>query len=114
MEEAKKIVRRRHDEALKLRILDECAKPGASVAAVALAHGLNANLVHKWRRHAQRDATGSDAGTQGFLAVAVTPVSAPAVPDIRIELRRGAVAITVTWPASAAAECGLWMREVLR
>ncbi|MDE1557443.1 transposase, partial [Comamonas aquatica] len=28
----------------------ECAQPGASVASVALSHGINANVVHKWRR----------------------------------------------------------------
>ena len=25
-----------------------CSEPGASVAALALAHGVNANLLHKW------------------------------------------------------------------
>jgi transposase len=34
--------------------------------------------------------------------------------DIRIELRRGATSITVTWPTDAAAECAAWMRELLR
>ena len=44
--------RRRHSEELnaQARLLAACAEPGASVAAVAQAHGLNANLVHKWRR----------------------------------------------------------------
>jgi transposase len=45
------------------------------------------------------------------------PVALPtqaASPDIRIELRRGATAVTVTWPAVAAAECAAWMRELLR
>ncbi|MCW5631823.1 MAG: hypothetical protein KIT17_00655 [Rubrivivax sp.] len=37
--------RRRHDDDLKRRVLDECRQPGASVAKVALAHGLNANLA---------------------------------------------------------------------
>jgi len=39
---------------------------------------------------------------------AVTPA------DIRVELRRGAVAMTVTWPASAAADFAVWTRELLR
>lgn len=47
-----------------------------------------------------------------FVAVQIPP-SAPAT-DIRIELRRSTLSISVTWPASAAAECGSWMREVLR
>jgi transposase len=42
--------RRQHARALKAQVLAACAEPGASVAAVAQAHGLNANLVHKWRR----------------------------------------------------------------
>lgn len=42
--------RRVHDTQFKAKVLAECRQPGASVAAVALAHGLNANVVHKWRR----------------------------------------------------------------
>lgn len=34
----------------KLSILAEASRPGASVAAVARKHGLNANLVFAWRR----------------------------------------------------------------
>ena len=34
----------------KLAILSEVAKPGASVAAVARKHGMNANLLFGWRR----------------------------------------------------------------
>jgi transposase-like protein len=41
--------RRRHSAELKRLVLAQCAEPGASVAKVALTHGLNANLVHKWR-----------------------------------------------------------------
>ena len=34
----------------KLRIVEETSRPGASVAAVALRNGVNANLVFGWRR----------------------------------------------------------------
>jgi transposase len=34
----------------KLRIVEEASRPGASVAAVALRNGVNANLVFGWRR----------------------------------------------------------------
>lgn len=50
MEQAKAGSRRRHDGELEKAVLAECAEPGASVASVALKHGLSANLVHKWRR----------------------------------------------------------------
>ena len=50
MNEAKKKTRRRYGADLKQQILAECAEPGASAAGIALSHGINANVVHKWRR----------------------------------------------------------------
>jgi transposase len=47
MPEAKRSIRKRQDPDLKVRVLDACAAPSASIAQVALALGLNANLVHK-------------------------------------------------------------------
>ena len=38
----------RRSPELKAAIVAECLAPGASVAAVALSHGVNANLVRKW------------------------------------------------------------------
>ena len=35
---------------LKGQIVAECQVSGASVAGVALAHGINANIVHRWMR----------------------------------------------------------------
>ena len=35
------------------RIVEEALAPGASVAAVARRHGLNANLIFKWIRRAR-------------------------------------------------------------
>lgn len=37
------------------RIVEEALAPGASVAAVARRHGLNANLVFKWIRRSRED-----------------------------------------------------------
>jgi transposase len=34
--------------------------------------------------------------------------------DIRIELRRGAMAVSVSWPLSAAGLCAGWLRELLK
>ena len=42
--------RRVHGAQIKAKVLAACRQPGASVSAVALAHGLNANVVHKWLR----------------------------------------------------------------
>jgi transposase len=40
--------RRVHGAEFKAQVLAEYAQPGASVAAIALAHGLNVNLLRKW------------------------------------------------------------------
>lgn len=40
--------RRTFSREYKLEIIQECSTPGVSVAAVALAHRINANQVRKW------------------------------------------------------------------
>ena len=112
MEASKKITRRRHSAELKAQILAECAAPGASIAHVALSHGINANVVHKWRRLAGCPPQVSS--VPAFVPVAFEAAPAAAAPDIRIELRHGQTSMTVAWPVSAASECAAWMRELLR
>lgn len=115
--------RRTHSDEFKAHVVAACQPTGVSIAAVAMANGVNANLLRRWLHEAQgqRDLPGSAArsvtsvaGTSPskFVALQLPPQPAPA--DIRIELRRGATAVCVTWPTSAAAECAAWMRELLR
>jgi len=59
MDNAQSRRRRTHSKQLKSEVVVACAEPGASVAAIALARGLNANLVHKWRRQAMRTSGGA-------------------------------------------------------
>jgi len=40
--------RRTYSREYKLEVVEECEVPGASVAAVALSHRINANLVRRW------------------------------------------------------------------
>ena len=40
--------RRRHSAEFKAAVIKECMRPGVSIAAVALAHSLNANMLRKW------------------------------------------------------------------
>ena len=42
--------RRQHEKSFKAELVAQCLLPDASVAAVALAGGINANLLFKWRR----------------------------------------------------------------
>ena len=118
--------RRTHSPAFKAQVLQACRQTGVSIAAVALTNGLNANLVRRWLT--ERDGSGAAAaGTQGTQ---LRPSSSPTGGDgfvpvqladrpaeaaaIRLELRRGAVAMSVIWPAQEAAACGAWLRDWLR
>ena len=40
--------RRRHSAEFKAEAIAACLQPGISIAAVALARGLNANLLRRW------------------------------------------------------------------
>ena len=42
--------RRTHSEAFKHALVRVCGEPGASVAGVALANGVNANQLRRWMR----------------------------------------------------------------
>lgn len=109
--------RRRYDDELKAQVLAECEVPGASVAQVAMARGINANVVHRWRQLAREAGQETAAAKREFVPVALAPVAAPgngAGRDIEIELRRGAIAMKVLWPVSAAADFAAWARELLR
>jgi transposase len=47
--------RRRYSAETKAQVIAECEAPGASVAKVAMAHGINANVVHCWRQLAREE-----------------------------------------------------------
>jgi transposase len=128
-----------HDAEFKTKVLAECQQPGASVAAVALAHGLNVNLLRKWlvgrgikrtglaaprtvtRKPVGVDTTGS---SLQFIPVEIAPapVAAPAAEseqarspsfeEIHVELTRGATQLHVRWPSTEAAACTAWLREL--
>jgi transposase len=73
--------RRRYSIAEKRRMVEESFQPGASVARVARAHGVNANQVFSWRRLYQRGRLG--ANTRTAPAVELLPVTisdAPTAP----------------------------------
>jgi transposase len=107
--------RRRYSAELKAQVVAQCDAADASVAKVAMSHGINANVVHRWRQLAREARPALATGTGEFVPVSLPAMSPPAnACDIQIQLRRGATAMTITWPVSAAGEFGAWMRELLR
>jgi transposase len=115
----KKRTRRNYSTELKAQVLAECEVPGCSVAQVAMAHRINANIVHGWRQSARQAARQSDEPAikaQTFVPVVIaSPRQQPKANDpIEVELRRGAVTLKISWPQTASADLAAWTRELLR
>jgi len=103
--------RRRRTVAEKRRIVEQTFEPGASVAKVARAHGVNANQVFAWRRQYRQGLLGDgQAEAVNLLPVHVTGTrlskahragrrqaaqgSAEAAGAIYVELPKGQLRIT--------------------
>ena len=118
--------RRQHSAEFKAKVVSACRKPGVSIAAVALANRLNANLLRRWVVAEERAATGkaietvsavperSSVESRTFLPIQVERSAVTAARGITIELRRGTTVVKVDWPLAAAADCAAWLRELLR
>ncbi len=67
--------RRQHEKSFKAELVEQCLVPGASVAAVALAGGINANLLFKWRRDHLRAMrlAGANSSSAVLVPVQVAP-----------------------------------------
>ena len=86
--------RREHSPALKRELIERSLQPGASVSGIALASGINANLLFKWRRQHLRSQARATA------AAVATPVLLP----VTIESPTPqAAAVALSVPASAPA-----------
>jgi transposase len=116
-------VRRRHSDELKTQVIAECRQPDASIAAVALRHGLSVSMVRTWVNGRKAIRPRTPAPIRGEPASAVNdkflPVMVEAPPpqppkEIRIDVARGAATMVVRWPQSEARACAEWLREWLR
>ena len=132
------MVRRTHrtyTPQFKAELVAMSHKPGASIAALALQHGMNANLLHRWRKEWAQGLHRLEGGvsTAGVApqAPAFIPIelsaaasttaseqpcvaSPPPAADIRIECQRPGMSVTVHWPLSGAAECAQMLGALLR
>ena len=113
--------RRRHSAEFKTEAINACMQPGVSTASVALHYKLNANMLRAWvaahEGRAVPKPTRESAGmpTAEFIPLHLTSARDPVtIPDIVIEVRRGASTITIRWPQAAAADCAGWLNGWLR
>ena len=122
---------RRHSPEFKARVIELARQPAASVAAVALANGLNANMLRRWVHEAatgggasKATATSVAPALAGFVqlpmhepehhAVLDAQPAPPAVPrpsDITVEIHRGGTTVNARLPMDERSAA--WLREVL-
>ncbi|QTP55874.1 transposase [Billgrantia sulfidoxydans] len=108
--------RRRYAPSFGAKIAAACLEGDASIAQVALQHGLNTNLVQTWIRKAKRQS--QLPAVPDFVPLPVPPpADLPTTPaaasEICIELPSSQGAITVRWPVAEAAQCAHWLKGLL-
>ena len=103
--------RRRRSVSEKLQIVQLTMEPGASVAEIARAHGVNANQVFKWRRLFERGQL-SDGVAR---STALLPITVRADSEVKLETTdatadvqasSGAIHIELSGRANISVECG--------
>jgi transposase-like protein len=113
---------RRHSEEFKARVIELARQPNTSMAAVALANGLNANMLRRWVREADgpsvagRHSQVSALPTFVRLPMPATQSTAPPAPtdvppNVVVEIQRSGAVVRVSLPLSTVS--AVWLREVL-
>jgi len=118
---------RTYTRQFKAELVAACQQPGASIAALAGSHSMNANVLHRWLKEHARDGRHQLNGTGLTGKVSTTPntpafipVQLPAVlresgvHELKVELRKGALSMTVCWPVSAADAFAHWTKSILK
>ena len=101
-------VRRWRSVSEKRQIVQLTLEPGASVAEVARAHGVNANQVFKWRRAFERGELNEPCSALLPISVAglSVPESAPAVEESQVTAVAGSIHIELPGIAMISVESG--------
>ena len=133
--------RRSFTRAFKAEVAAQCLHSGESLPHIAQQHDINPSLLRKWLRNYRQEASqGTPAPAAGaaavdhFVPLMLAPSSvplanaaAPCTPgnhqpcaeragagsELRIELCRGEMTLTVHWPISHAQDSATWVRQVL-
>jgi len=121
---------RTYTREFKAELVAACQVPGASIAAIAGAHAMNANVLHRWLKERARSgcygqsdcgsANGSSVAVQQQRIPAFIPVQLPAPgpePEaqcIKVDIRKGALTMRIKWPASAGADFASWAASILK
>ena len=121
---------RTYTPAFKAELVAACQQPGTSIAALASSHGMNANVLHRWRKEHARTGCHQPIAPQPPSALAPSPSMPEFIPlrlpsataeavvaELKVELRKGPLSMSITWPMHAAADFAhfaQWAAAVLK
>lgn len=124
---------RTYTKHFKEELVAACQLPGASIAGIASAHGMNANVLHRWLREHQLTGCHGVVGTApktasqissrvshpapAFVALSLPGAIAKpveAAQTIKVEIRRGPMQMSISWPLYAASDFASWAAGLLR
>jgi len=111
--------RRTYTTEFRQGLVAQC-QPGVSVSRIALAHGINANLLRKWiDRYRNQLPVSVSAEPSKLVAVQVElPVKAQTEAacseTIEISLTKRTTHIKIHWPGHQAQACATWLSAWLK
>ena len=119
---------RRHSDEFRARVIELARQPNTSVAAVALANGLNANMLRRWVRESEAPGEGG-AQLRDVARPAFVPLPMPAQPSlpappppapapapeqtavrVEVEIHRNGTTVRASLPLDSRSAA--WLREV--
>ncbi len=103
--------RRRHSIEFKRRLVKACDASDQSVARIAQQHGVNPNLLHKWRKQLGQFPVDTRLNNDkpDFIRLPQTMNSLSHLQTIRVEFPG---AVVVHWPLDRLDELAGWLKEV--
>ncbi|MDI1246571.1 MAG: transposase [Rhodoferax sp.] len=118
---------RTYTKQFKAELVAACQQPGCSIAALAGSHGMNVNVLHRWLKEHERsgrhrlgtddpsDAVNLQLPTPAFIPIKLNhaaPVAAEQT--IKVEIRKGTLLMSVSWPTSAVADFANWAAALVK
>lgn len=107
--------RRQYAPEFKQRLVALC-QPGVSIAGVALANGVNANLLRRWVNQYPAGMPSKSVRVPAKLVPAQVslPAEIPASDAIEISILKGRARVSIRWPGNQAHACGQWLADLIK
>lgn len=106
--------RRTYSKQFKAEVAEQCLMPGASVSAIALSHGINANVIRKWLPPGPAPVPVPVARAPVLLPVTIAPDAPPAQPGAAQPIELSIHGATLRLPPGFAAQDLRSILQVLR